>query len=663
MLKGKNKIIDYIVVSSSKCNYQKWQLELMEWSMKKISQPGKLVVLLSEDKEHENEDVQLNLSDDVDIVNLPDWAEDWGKSKSWGGIPNKYESINWICDKNYFKDSDVLLFLDPDMIFVDKVVDMIPNENQIIAQRWVDYPGDDNFYKERGSGNYKYSEGVMFPFIIRFDDLKSISKDYKKFTIDYRIDSGKWESEMVGFDSAAKKYLEIEFVDDLGRCVTWDKVGSKNISNLIHYASPMMSKRDKLLFRKTDYTFDKDKTDYILKINQATNEIDKSLLTNITQQNTDYMYHIKWDFDKIFNSYNGSNGYLAFHQYKGGLNNVRHSLEIAVCICYLTNRTLLVPDLKIDNWMGLRSDTSYIPSFYNIKNLGIKSILLSHYCFIRNIEPTYEEVKSKSKLIEYPITDNKIINFTKNVVPDYFSRGRGLESSNIWFDDSELIFLDSNLLGCFYQLLYTDVAAELKMIVAKYVRYKNEIFDQAWKLINVLGDQKYYSIHIRGGDYQYKDLRMKCKDIYRNIKNIIPYKSILYISTDIMDNNEVEIKRFPEEKDVNADKSYFKALEDNYSLVFYSDLEKMVDNDIPVNWIPAIEQLICARGIKFVGMKLSTFSSYIFRLRGYMNDIEDKNFYEQQYSDYLDKQITYKEEDKWWCAWAREYKDAWDFTK
>ena len=62
-------------------------------------------------------------------------------------------------------------------------------------------------------------------------------------------------------------------------------------------------------------------------------------------------------------------------------------------------------------------------------------------------------------------------------------------------------------------------------------------------------------------------------------------------------------------------------------------------------------------------MKLSTFSSYIFRLRGYMNDIEDKNFYEQQYSDYLDKQITYKEEDKWWCAWAREYKDAWDFTK
>ena len=42
--------MNYIVVSSSRCDYQAWQLKLLYWSHKKVNQQGKLVILLSGDK-------------------------------------------------------------------------------------------------------------------------------------------------------------------------------------------------------------------------------------------------------------------------------------------------------------------------------------------------------------------------------------------------------------------------------------------------------------------------------------------------------------------------------------------------------------------------------------------------------------------------------------
>ena len=36
--------MDYIVVSTSKCDYQAWQLKLLYWSIKKSKQKGKLIL-------------------------------------------------------------------------------------------------------------------------------------------------------------------------------------------------------------------------------------------------------------------------------------------------------------------------------------------------------------------------------------------------------------------------------------------------------------------------------------------------------------------------------------------------------------------------------------------------------------------------------------------
>ena len=399
-------------------------------------------------------------------------------------------------------------------------------------------------------------------------------------------------------------------------------------------------------------------------------------------------YYDKWDFDHIFKNYDGSNGYIALEPYQGGLNNIRQSLELALCISYLTNRTLLVPDLDIQNYYHLELNKTAAHTcldFFNVNDMGIKTMLLSDFCLERDIYPSYKELMSYSNVIKHETLwgRNNILNFTdlseREILNSHPRNRNSYRDDHIFVcqnimdksaDGRDVVFFDRNHLGIFYQIISSEKNKELKMLVAKYFKFKKEIFDVAQEMINILGDKQYYSIHIRGGDYQFFDLRISVKDICNNIKNIIPYKSTLYISTDILKggtpNDLVSgSSEYAGVEGAEEDKSYFKELEDKYHIIFYSDIEERIklDKNFNKNWIPAIEQLICTRAIKFVGMKLSTFSSYIFRLRGYMNDIEDKNFYEQQYSDYLDKQITYKEEDKWWCAWAREYKDAWDFTK
>jgi len=127
--------MDYIVVSTSKCKYQEWQIRCLYWSMLKTNQEGKLILLLSDDINHAGETTDFNFDPSIEIHELPDWAKEWeiNEGEWWGGIPNKYEAIKWLTDNREFNPDDTLLFLDPDMIFLEPI-NLFPNENQIIAQ-------------------------------------------------------------------------------------------------------------------------------------------------------------------------------------------------------------------------------------------------------------------------------------------------------------------------------------------------------------------------------------------------------------------------------------------------------------------------------------------------------------------------------------------------
>ena len=616
--------MDYIVVSTSKCEYQEWQIRALYWSLKKVNQKGRLILLLSEDKNHSKEQTNFYLDSSVEVFELPDWAKEWELKEGdwWGGIPNKYESIKWLTENRNFEPDDRLLFLDPDMIFLESV-DLYPDDNQIIGQLWPQA--------------YVDKKGFMYPFAIKFKTLTTIVDDYKSECIRFRKETGNWISEMWGLVSAAEKHnVEIVYEEDLGRCTLWNEDNSKNLASLIHYPNPVESGEEKIFF-KQDYTFNlKQKIDAF----KGRNFFDNLLLSNIDQERTNFRYYTQVDDEDLFKFYTGEDGYVLYEKWPGGFNNIRMSFELVVCISYILNRTLVLP--PSEEFYLLEGECN-IGDFFDLKNLGIKYIEYDEFKAKENINKEYKDFRHDCKLFERK-TDEVVYNFERVNPPFKFTKGRDFTNMREEItEEDRYIYFHRNLLGHFYQILYCKEEDKLKHLIKNHVRYNNKIFDIAWLFVNYLEDKNYYAIHVRRNDFQYKDLHISCEELFENIKDRIPIGSNLYIATD------------------HKDKEFFNILNENYNITFFDDiLNNLPHIEYNENWVPIFEQLICTRAIRFIGTDLSTLSSYIYRLRGYMYDIEDKSYgiTTEKYNE--SKEVVYESTTDINGGWAREFSNVWN---
>ena len=635
--------MQYIVVPTSNSDYQSWQCRLLNWSRKKVKQEGKLIFLRCDDEMGKNRPRDVYTDTDVEVIDLPDYALEWenieenarrGQEHWWGAIPNKYMSIKWLCDNNYMQDDDILLFLDPDMIFLE-AINYQPDDNEVIAQRFIHY------YPIKGwtaLSNEEYGKGIMYPFCINFRTLKRIVDDYKLASEEIRRVNKRWEAEMWGLDYAVKKNnLQITYVEDFGYCTAWKNAGDMDVSKLIHFPNEIKDLTQSRIWFKQDYT---QNSNMPIQIELAKNAIDKRLLLNVSQERSDFLYYLKWDTSDIFKFYDGTNGYIIFRPWPGGFNNIRMSLELAVCIAYLSNKTLVLPPKYK---MYLLKDEFGLEDFFDINDLGIHVLSFEDFCQMKGIEPSFGGVSTIAKTMNEEVP-RFILNFEK-ILPKWdFTKGREIINQEDFMGNDECVFFDGSLLGNFYQTIHTSKDIELKRLVARHVHYKTELTDMAWEAINWLGDQQYYAIHIRRNDFQYKHLFISAEEILNNIKDVIPKGSRLYIATD------------------EPNRTFFNPLASYYKLYFYDEVAKATNLTPHYNYIPIIEQLICSRAIKFVGNDYSTLSSYVYRLRGYMSDIHDKLFYVNTNSFDNEQQQSFLEVTQFIANWAREYKDAWDFS-
>jgi len=631
--------MDFIIVPTSNSNYQSWQCKLLNWSRKKVNQKGKLIFLICAEETVKNKPFDVYDDPDVATVHLPDYSVEWENSEAlskrgekhwWGAIPNKYKSIEWFCKNAEIDDESRLLFLDPDMIFLEPV-NFYPKNNEIIAQRFIHYHAMEPWTNDIDG------MGVMYPFCINFGTMKKIVEDYKNGSEEIKRSSKRWESEMWGLDYAVKKNnLEITYLNYFGMCTTWTKNNYKITSPIVHFPNEVLNKEKKRIWFKQDYTFDRS---VHINLLEARNEIEKKLLLNVAQERTDYFYYLKWNFKDIFKFYNGKDGYVAMRPYPGGFNNIRMSLELGVCICYLLNKTLVLPP-KYN--MYLLKDNFGFEDFFDVDDLGISTITFKDFCKQNNIDENYESVKKICRVITEP--PERVQNYSYSEVPFKFHKGRKIIYRENFTDGVDNLFFDGNLLGAWYQTIYSDYTAELKKLVARHVHYKRDILDTAYSAINFLGDKTYYAIHIRRNDFQYKHLFISGEDIYNNIKNTIPEGARLYISTD------------------HFDKEFFKPLAHHYTLYFYEDVAKQANIDVHYNYIPIVEQLICTRSIIFIGNDYSTLSSYVYRMRGYMNDIDDKKFRVNTMPYGEKEQWSFYNCDRFLGNWGREFEEAWNFS-
>lgn len=210
----------------------------------------------------------------------------------------------------------------------------------------------------------------------------------------------------------------------------------------------------------------------------------------------------------------------------------------------------------------------------------------------------------------------------------------------------------ARMLVHFYAFLFfADWRADLwtKRFVRDHVRYVDEIQCSAARVVHAIRtnhDAEFDTIHVRRGDFQYKNTRVSIDKIFAAISKHIHDGSTLYIATD------------------ERDKNFFAPLKKHYKLLYLDDFKKEL-GDINTNYYGMIDQLIASRGRTFYGCWFSTFTGYINRLRGYHADDHQTHGYEEgiipsYYYVLLDRYDHMRE---FWpvkrAFYAREFPTSW----
>jgi len=179
----------------------------------------------------------------------------------------------------------------------------------------------------------------------------------------------------------------------------------------------------------------------------------------------------------------------------------------------------------------------------------------------------------------------------------------------------------ARLLVHFYAFLFfQDWKQDLwtKRYVRDHLRYIDEIQCAAARIVAAMKekarengntDGNYHSMHIRRGDFQYKETRIPATEIYDNIKEIFEDNSTLFIATD------------------ERNKTFFDPLAQHYQIYFLDNFVHLLPKDFNKNYYGMLDQRIASRGLKFAGAYYSTFTGYINRMRGYHSQKEKLDGY------------------------------------
>lgn len=361
----------------------------------------------------------------------------------------------------------------------------------------------------------------------------------------------------------------------------------------------------------------------------------------------DLLYWKDATLPSVIKTYNCIDKYIIFEPWHGGFNNIRMTFELVCVLAFRLNRILVLPNpYRITHL----ANTNGFDTFFDINDIGIPTITIDDFCNLHNISNNWSEIKNICTVYNF-LPDASYINLTnESQIDKKYTKNRQIINID---NTPNNIFFDHNLLGTFYSLIYDYHMLDLVKYVKRHIHYKEDIFTKANVIVEYLNTTytNYHALHIRRTDFKcaYKQVCIPMNMICNNIRELIPLGSCVYISTD------------------SKNKDEFQELREKYRLVFFEDVAHLLNTEYNTDLDGLLEQIICARSVKFIGTHLSTFSCYIYRLRGYMNDISDKNYYinthyyTHQRHDDTKIQLGWKYD---WSSndniWSREFIDGFD---
>jgi hypothetical protein len=147
--------------------------------------------------------------------------------------------------------------------------------------------------------------------------------------------------------------------------------------------------------------------------------------------------------------------------------------------------------------------------------------------------------------------------------------------------------------------------------VRDHLRYVDELQCAAARVVHALRDIAkkepnnpngfFDTMHIRRGDFQYKETRLDAPQLLEKSKQWIPKNTVVFISTD------------------ERDKTFFDPFKEYYEIYFLDNFKHLFP-DLNTNLYGMLDQLVATKGRTFVGTYFSTFTGYINRMRGYHVD-------------------------------------------
>jgi len=301
----------------------------------------------------------------------------------------------------------------------------------------------------------------------------------------------------------------------------------------------------------------------------------------------------------------------------GGFNNIRLSFEVQVVLALLTGRTLVLPQQK--KWYLLGDQQHSFQDFFDISALKqlVPCVSWEEYSadqFKSRSSKRVVELDPVRQAVAWPSMQRvkQLVNPLE--VANAVSDRTLVDLDNLWEADVLSVTEQHRLLGTWHTFVIFDTAEHdkgLKRLMRDFVHYTEAMMQLAAHSVGQLGGiGSYTALHIRRGDFQYSEVKLAAERTFSNIEPLLKRsgKKKIYISTD------------------ESNRNFFHPfVSAGYELAFWDDVKPK--EEVPYHLVGMVEQLICVESNLFVGTRLSTFTSYIQRLRGYSPALENKEVF------------------------------------
>jgi hypothetical protein len=258
--------------------YQRWQADLLDFSVREAGQRGVLVRLCSLEEGFSNPGTGASAQGYTFVT--PSYAGvgdgafrrlvRWTKRRLNRGAPGRYHFYclnkphamrDFLAAHPGIDDHAMLLWLDPDMVF-NRPWEPPPamvRRGHVAGQYWWGY--DREWCRKNGGGKGaaacpEMDAAVMFPFCISAGDLRRIVHPFCRLSVEIYSRTRDWKSEMYALVMAmGAAGLTCHAIPALGTCNNWPReIADDPGAPISHYTQPMADGSGCEIWDKRKYT-------------------------------------------------------------------------------------------------------------------------------------------------------------------------------------------------------------------------------------------------------------------------------------------------------------------------------------------------------------------------------------------------------------------------